>query len=45
MEKIRVSVLEGVDFTQGLMFLNEDTFDIRNITNLDDVIIEPRRNI
>jgi hypothetical protein len=45
MERIRVSAFEGVDVTQGLIFLDEDTYDIKNITAIDHVIIEPSRTI
>lgn len=45
MEKIKVSTFEGVDVTQGLIFLDEDNYDIRNILTVDHVIIEPRRSI
>lgn len=45
MEKIKVSTFEGVDVTQGLIFIDEDTYDIRNIITVDHVIIEPRRSI
>ncbi len=45
MEKIKVSAFEGVDVTQGLIFVDEETYDISNITVVDHVIIEPRRSI